>query len=223
VISTDRPAQEPPTTDKVGKTRKTRRTRKSGTSAMTPLTRRLIGAVNVAEAALALLWLVAAYGLTERLVAAQESAADGAIATRTVRWWALDLAVTLNMSLLIVGAAAGAVGSVVHQGMTFAHHARDDSLTCGHIWWYLLRPVWSALLGAVVVVAVNTGLISIGDETTSTAGVTVLVTMGSLAGLFTDQALRRLRPLIGGTSYTRPIMPGARTPVPLETAGSPGE
>jgi hypothetical protein len=58
-----------------------------------------------------------------------------------------------------------------------------------------------------VVVAVNTGLISIGDETTSTAGVTVLVTMGALAGLFTNQALRRLRPILGGPTSPEPTDP----------------
>lgn len=163
---------------------------------MSPHTRRLIGAVNVVQAAIAFSWLVAAYGLAEHLVAAQEQAAEGAIATRTIGWPGLHVAVTLNMSLLIVGAAAGAVGSVVHQGVVYAH-ARHDDLDCDHVSWYVLRPVWSALLGAVMVLSVNTGLISIGDQTTSTAGVAVLVTMGALAGLYTDQALRRLKLLLG--------------------------
>jgi hypothetical protein len=169
-------------------------------------TRRLIGAVNVIQAALAFSWLVAAYGLAERLVADQERAAEGTIATRSVGWPGLHVAVTLNMSLLIVGAAAGAVGSVVHQGVVYAH-ARHDDLEIDHLSWYVLRPVWSALLGAVMVLSVNTGLISIGDETTSTAGVAVLVTMGALAGLYTDQALKRLKLLIG-MSASR----GANTP-----------
>jgi hypothetical protein len=166
---------------------------------MKPFTRRLIGTINFAEAVLALVALVAAYGIAERLVSAQEIVAPGDIATRTVRWWGPDFTTTLNMSLLIVGAAAGAVGSVIHQSMVFAQRAGLETLERGFVWWYLLRPVWSALLGSVVVVAVNTGLISIGDETTSTAGVTVLVMMGCLAGLFTDQAMRRLRPMLGAT------------------------
>jgi hypothetical protein len=166
---------------------------------MKPLTRRLIGAINFAEAVVTLIGLVAAYGIAERLVAAQESVGPSGIATRTVHWWGPDFTVTLNMSLLIVGAAAGAVGSVIHQSMVFAQRAGTETLERGFVWWYLLRPVWSALLGSVVVIAVNTGLISIGDETTSTAGVTVLVMMGCLAGLFTDQAMQRLRPMIDPT------------------------
>ncbi|WP_328324610.1 hypothetical protein OHA70_33730 [Kribbella sp. NBC_00382] len=163
-------------------------------------TRRLIGTMNFVEAVLALAGLVTAYGLAERLVAAQEAAGAGKIAVHTVRWWGPDFSLTLNMSLLIVGAAAGAVGSVIHQSMVFAQRAGLETLERGFVWWYLLRPAWSALLGSVAVVAVNTGLISIGDETTSTAGVTVLVLTGCLAGLFTDEAMRRLRPVLGATA-----------------------
>ncbi|NEA30704.1 hypothetical protein [Streptomyces sp. SID13031] len=173
------------------------RTRKS--AAMKPFTRRMIGAINFAEAVLTLVGLVAAYGIAERLVSDQELAGPGGIATRTIQWWGPDFTTTLNMSLLILGAAAGAVGSVIQQSMIFAQRAGLETLERGYVWWYLLRPVWSALLGSVVVVAVNTGLISIGDETTSEAGVAVLVMMGCLAGLFTDQALRRLRPMLGAT------------------------
>lgn len=160
--------------------------------------RRLIGAVNVIEAVIAFSWLVWAYGLAEHLVAAQEVATKGTLATRAIGWPALHVDVTLNMSLLIVGAAAGAVGSIVHQGVAYAR-ARQEHLKCDHVLCYVLRPVWSALLGAVAVISVNTGLISIGDQTTSTAGVAVLVTTGALAGLYTDQTLKRLRLPVGGT------------------------
>lgn len=165
---------------------------------MTATVRRNVGLLNLADAAVALTWLIAAYGLAERLVAAQEATPDS-VATRTIHWWGPDFDVTLNMSLLLVGAAAAAVGSVVQQSIVFASRAGHDTLEQGWFWWYLLRPVWSALLGAVVVVTVNAGLISIGDQTTSTAGVTVLVAMGAAAGLYTDQVLRRLQHALGAT------------------------
>ena len=156
--------------------------------------RRSIVAVNIAEGVVALFSLIAAYGLAEQLVADQEAAGPDKVARRTLDWWVLDFGVTLNMSLLIVGAAAGAVGSVIHQSMTVTQRPR--SAEDRSIWWYVLRPLWSALLGSVFVIAVNTGLISIGDETTSSAGVAVLVLTGCLAGLFTDQVLRRLRNMV---------------------------
>lgn len=178
---------------------------------MKPFTRRVIGTINFVEAVVTLTGLVAAYGIAERLVSAQEIVGPGTVATSTVHWWGPDFTTTLNMSLLIVGAAAGAVGSVIHQSMVFAQRAGLETLERGFVWWYLLRPFWSALLGSVVVVAVNTGLISIGDETTSTAGVTVLVMMGCLAGLFTDQAMRRLRPVLGATPPEETQVPDRET------------
>jgi hypothetical protein len=175
--------------------------------AMPPRVRLAIGTVNAVTGVAALAALVAAYGLSERLVVAQEGAATGTLAQQAVRWWGPDLSVTLNMSLLLLGAAAGVVGSVVQQSIVFALRAGHDTLGAAYVWWYVLRPVWSALLGALVVVAVNTGLVSIGDTTTSTAGVTVLATAGALAGLFTDQALQRLQHLLGATDPA--TQPGA--------------
>ncbi|NIK58882.1 hypothetical protein [Kribbella shirazensis] len=150
--------------------------------------RRAIITINITEAVITLACLIAAYGLAERLVAAQEAAAPHEVASRSV----VHLPVTLNMSLLIVGSAAGAVGSVIQQSMAFARGAGPAH----QVAWYLMRPLWSALLGSVSVIAVNTGLLSIGDETTSSAAVAVLVLTGCLAGLFTDQVLRRLRRML---------------------------
>jgi hypothetical protein len=148
----------------------------------------VIVTINIVEAVVALPCLVAAYGLAEHLVAAQEAAGPQRVASLPVA----QLAVTLNMSLLLVGAAAGAVGSVIQQSMAFARSAGPDH----QVAWYLMRPLWSALLGSVAVIAVNTGLLSIGDESTSSAAVAVLVLTGCLAGLFTDQVLRRLRRML---------------------------
>jgi hypothetical protein len=168
--------------------------RRRGT-ALRRSTKRLIVTLNLAEAVVGLVCLLAAYGLAERLVADQEAAGEGHVASRVVHWWGPDFSATLNMSLLIVGAAAGAVGSIIHQSMAFARSTGTEERR--YVSWYLLRPLWSALLGAVAVIAVNTGLISIGDEATSSAGVAVLVLTGCLAGLFTDQVLRRLRRMLG--------------------------
>jgi hypothetical protein len=164
-------------------------------------TRRTIGVANAVEGSLALASLVAAYGFTERLAADQEAAGVDHIVTRTAHWLGPDFPVTLSMSLIIVGAAAGFVGSVIQQSIVFAQRAGLDTLQQGFVWWYVLRPVWSALLGAIVVIGAHVGLVSIGDQTTSAAGVTVLVNLGCLAGLFTDQVLQRLQNLLGAEDH----------------------
>lgn len=66
---------------------KARRRDKTATSPMTPALRRLTGTVNALEGLIAFVWLVASYGLAERLVAAQEAAPVGTVATRSLRWW----------------------------------------------------------------------------------------------------------------------------------------
>lgn len=179
---------------------------------MAPRQQRLVGAGNAIAGVLALTMLVWTYGLAEQMVAAQEATPTGAVATRTIMSWGPSVSVTLATSLVLVGAAAGFVGSLVQQSIVFASRAGKQTLERGYVWWYVLRPVWSALLGSVVVLTVNAGLISIGDETTSAAGVTVLVTAAAVAGLFTDQALQRLQSVLGAgdpsTLTTEPAREG---------------
>jgi hypothetical protein len=175
---------------------------------MSPTMVLFVGALNVAAGIIAMAALVASYGLAEHLVSSQEHAAEGTIATDSVHVLGASFAISLSMSVLLLGASAGLVGSMIQQSIVFAHRAGHETLEVGFLWWYLLRPIWSALLGAVFVIAVNTGLISIGDQTTSTAGVTVLATVGCFAGLFTDQVLDRMRDVLGATDPSQPVRVG---------------
>lgn len=170
--------------------------------------RRLAGGANAVAGALALLALVWAYGLAEQMVVAQEAAAEASVAQASapLLWWGPSFGVSLATSLIVVGAVAGFLGSIVQQSIVFASRAGAGTLERSYLWWYVLRPVWSALLGAVVVITVNAGLVSIGDESTSSQGVTVLVTAAAVAGLFTDQALQRMRSVLGASD---PAGPGA--------------
>ncbi len=171
----------------------------------------VIGVLNVTVGLAAMVALVAAYGLAESLVVSQEAATKGSVVTDRLGLFGAHFAISLNMSVLLLGAAAGLVGSMIQQSIVFAHRAGHETLEVGFMWWYLLRPIWSALLGAVFVIAVNAGLISIGDQTTSTAGMTVLVTVGCFAGLFTDRALDKMRDVLGATDPTEPVVAGAAT------------
>ncbi len=166
--------------------------------------RRLVGMFNLVAGLLSLVTVVIIYGLAEELVAAQEAAAQGSLARELLPVWGPDVFVTLNMSLVMLGAAAGALGSAIQQSIVFANRAGHETLERGYLWWYVLRPVESAGLGMVAVWAVNAGLVSIGDTTTSSAGITVLATTGALAGLFTDRVMEKLRELLGATPPATP-------------------
>ncbi|SRR6266540_2831028 len=188
-------------------------TAKENEHPMTPKMTRWIGVTNITTGVLGLAALVATYGLAEHLVALQEAAPDGTLATQPVHFLGEHISVTLSMSVLLLGAASGLVGSAIQQSIIFANRSGHETLERGWAWWYMLRPIWSALLGAVFVIAVNAGLVSIGDQTTSTAGVTVLATIGALAGLFTDKVLEKLGELLGATPTTEPATSASTEPV----------
>jgi hypothetical protein len=169
-----------------------------------------VGIGNLVVGLFALVALVSTYGFTEHLMAAQDPDKPGALLTRAVTWWGPDFSLTLGMSLIVVGAASGLAGSMIQQSKIFAERAGHETLQRGFLWWYVLRPVWSILLGAVTVVAVNAGVIQIGNKSTSDTGLTVLVMAGVLAGLFTDQVLQVLRAALGATDPAIVIPAGAK-------------
>lgn len=158
-----------------------------------------VGLGNFLGSIVAFVALLATYGFAEQVMAAQSAAQTGAVVTQKVTWWGPDFPASMGMAVLMVGAAAAAVGSMIQQSKIFAERAGHESLQRGWVWWYVLRPFWSALLGAVAVVALDAGVIKLGDQSTSSTGLTVLVTAGFIAGLFTDQVLQKLRSALGAT------------------------
>lgn len=192
-----------------------------GSQPMTARARRVVGAVNLVLGTSSLAALIALYGLSEQLVVAQERTPGALAVQRVLPQWGPEIQVTLSTSLLLLGAAAGVVGSAIQQSIVFALRAGYGRLEQGFIWWYLLRPVWSALLGCVVVVAVSAGLVSIGDTTTSTAGMTVLAVAGVLGGLFTDRVLQRLQALLGAAEPDVPAKSSRKKSHPLPSPRGP--
>jgi hypothetical protein len=91
--------------------------------AMTPAMVRVIGVAHVAAGILAMAALVATYGLADGLVSSQEAAPDGTIVTRTVDVFGAGFDVSLSMSVLLLGAASGLVGSMIQQSIVFAQRA----------------------------------------------------------------------------------------------------
>jgi len=166
-----------------------------------------IGLLNLAEGLLAFVLLVWAYGFTEQIANTQAAAKSGELSHQTVAWWGPDFSLTVGMAVIVLGAASGLVGSMIQQSKIFAERAGNDRLQEGFIWWYVLRPVWSLLLGGVAVVAFNADLIQIGDKTSSSGSITVLVAIGCVAGLFTDQILQKLRKLLGATDTDKFVVP----------------
>lgn len=195
---------------------------------MSSRTRRAVGTFNAIAGAVSLAGLVAICGLCERLVTLQESAKTEGPETVSIGFLGLEVSISLIMGLLLLGAAGGVVGSFIQQSIVFASRSGWETLQRGFVWWYLLRPIWSGLLGAVFVAAINAGVVSYGDTSTSTAGVTMLASAGTIAGLFTDQVLGKLGNVLGATKVEVPATeaePEAAlhqtAPAPTRLAGQP--
>lgn len=183
-------------------------------TAMTPRVMLGLGIFNIVGGVVAFVALAASYGFSEQVVVTQRAAGTDVLSWQTVHWWGPDFALTVTVSFMIVGALAGIVGSFIQQSKVFAERSGRRTLEQGYLWWYLSRPVWSGLLGGVVVLAVSSGLIGLGGKVTSTAGLSVLVTMGVIAGLFTDKVLQRFRDVLGATD---PQQLGSVVPTPAVT------
>ncbi len=160
----------------------------------------LVGTLLIVQSVGALVWLVWAYGPAESLVASVDaSPAESPVATSTMHWWGPDFTLTPTTALFLVSAAAAVCGSVIQQARMFVSRAGYDTLEASFLWWYVLRPLPSALLGVLFVVTINASLVSIGDQATSPAGLSVLVTAAAVAGLFTDTVLQRMRHILGAS------------------------
>lgn len=123
---------------------------------------------------------------------------------RAVTLWFLDFHMSEESGLLLLVASAAVAGAAVHLILVFTERAGYRTLEAGYLWWYLLRPVAAALLSVLFVIAVRTGLSTLGTAQPTTPSVPVLLTAGGLAGLFTDRVLQQMRNLLGSTDPETP-------------------
>ena len=121
------------------------------------------------------------------------------LADDAVRWVGPDFTATAGTSALVLAAAGGVAGSFVHAGSLFAARVGRRTFEVSYFWWYLLRPIESALVAMVFVAAVRSGLVAVGMETADTATTVLAFLSGALAGLFTDRVMQRLRGILGAT------------------------
>ena len=142
-----------------------------------------LAAIGVASLAAAMwLWAVA-----DRATSANDA----------VHWVGPDFTATAATSSLALAAVGGVAGSFVHAGSLFAARVGRRTFEASYFWWYLLRPLESALVAIVFVVAVRSGLLVLGAGNQDNGTVVLAFLSGALAGLFTDRVMQRLRGLLG--------------------------
>jgi hypothetical protein len=133
-------------------------------------------------------------------------------ANAAVHWVGPDFTATAATSALVLAVVGGVAGSFVHAGSLFAARVGRRTFEVSYFWWYLLRPLESALVAMIFVAAVRSGLVALGAGTSDSGAAVLAFLSGALAGLFTDRVMQRLRGLLGATKVdekaTEQLAPG---------------
>jgi hypothetical protein len=104
---------------------------------------------------------------------------------------ALYLHHTVEVRLLLLAMIAGALGSFIHAGTSFADYVGNRKLSSNWVWWYLLRPFIGMTLALVFYFVVRGGFISpsAGGSDMNPFGIAA---MAGLVGMFSKQAIDKL-------------------------------
>lgn len=104
---------------------------------------------------------------------------------------ALYLHHSVEVRLLLLAMIAGALGSFIHAGTSFADYVGNRKLSGNWVWWYLLRPFIGMTLALVFYFVVRGGFISpsAGGGDMNPFGIAA---MAGLVGMFSKQAIDKL-------------------------------
>jgi hypothetical protein len=137
--------------------------------------------------------------LTRALAASQE--ADGAkngqskLKTDQITFFRGYVTVTTSIDerFLLLVVVAGALGSYIHAGTSFADFIGNRKFTPSWAWWYILRPFIGTALALVVYFAIRGGFLllanDIAAEKVNPYGIAAIA---ALVGLFSKQATDKL-------------------------------
>lgn len=118
----------------------------------------------------------------------------------------LVLGATLTMTAmsgaLVMGALGGMAGCLVHTVPIFCSRVGRQTFEPTFVYWYVLRPLTSAMLALLTVAALHGGLFALSTSTDPSAA--AAYALGGVAGLFTDSVVQKLRGVLGATSTEHP-------------------
>jgi hypothetical protein len=114
---------------------------------------------------------------------------------RPAAWSYLGLppwTLTPDTALLVLVAVVGGLGSMIHGATSFASYVGNRRLKLSWCWWYVLRIITGASLALFVYFLLRGGLLTGAASTTGVNPYGIAATAG-LAGLFSKQAVDKLR------------------------------
>ncbi len=99
---------------------------------------------------------------------------------------------TPNTALLVLVAVVGGLGSLIHGATSFVSFVGNRRLMPSWYWWYVLRILAGATLAVLVYFVFRGGFLT-GTATTEAVNPYGIAAIAGLAGLFSKQAVDKLR------------------------------
>jgi hypothetical protein len=142
--------------------------------------------------------------------------------------WIELKALAPEVRILLLVLCGGAIGGLVHMLQSFAVFMGSRQLVSSWVFWYLTGPLKGALLGLVFYVLIRGGLLS-GQGAENSLSVLGLTGASALVGLFSDQALDKLKQVFatmfatGAAARTDALVREAPQPAPEVTSVEPSQ
>ncbi len=123
-----------------------------------------------------------------------ESATGGAgiALTKTVHFFGYDRTLSRESLFFVMIAFAGALGGMVHSLRSLGVYVGNRELRWSWVPFYFLKPVLGAALATLLYFVLRAGLFSSSASTAQTSPYG-FAAIGALAGLFSDQAVEKLK------------------------------
>lgn len=132
-----------------------------------------------------------------------------ALTIALVRFWPSATAAGVSPEearFLITAALAGALGSSIHLATSFVEYAGCSNLVQSWGWWYVMRPGIGSALAIIVYFVLRAGLITgAGQQATANLNPFGIASVAALSGMFSKQALQKLREVFEQICTTRPV------------------
>jgi hypothetical protein len=127
----------------------------------------------------------------------------------------LEVGPELRVVLLVL--CGGALGGLVHALRSFAAFTGNRQLAAEWLYWYLTRPFTGAIVALVLYLMIRGGLVTGPIQGETSISVVGFTGAAALAGLFSDQAMEKLKEVFGTLFSTQgPDQRGGRLKLPGE-------
>lgn len=110
-----------------------------------------------------------------------------------------------ELNLLVVIAAVGALGGLLHAINSFTTYIGNGKFVGSWVPWYVARPVVGALLAVIFYAVVRGGLLTSSGATPQTVNVYGLLALAGLVGLFSDRATQKLKEIFEAAFVTSDV------------------